>query len=317
MMLPRSTTLLFLPAAAAMMGCSANVASSAEIADAEASPVTAVIVVERSTRFDEHAESTRGEAVARFVRMRSGVVDEDALRMVGAALDIPAVGTCSRVASGSALGAGSVARAVELVDVGAVSLEAEGAKTTFNARRLPDVVDLVSGVVYTGRGEEPFPAHGRFLFRAGAAAAAPPSAAAGNGAAADLEIAPLAVESAVAGEPSDLRFNQELVAQSGAPVTIPLGGSAVEIAWAPPQAGAASDPSDVVYVDVTTSAARAGVTRCAFADSGHGVLASASIPADEGTFSVHRVHRESFHGRGIDSGELRFDFARVVSFHRR
>jgi hypothetical protein len=304
---PRSKTLLFLPAAAALMGCSANVASSAEVADAEASPVTAVIVVERSTRFDEHADTTsRGEAVARFVRMRAGVVDEDALRMVGAAVEIPAAGSCSRV-SGAVATPGSVARAVELLDIGPVSLEAEGAKTSFNARRLPDVVDLVSGVVYSSqdrRGEEPFPARGRFVFRAGG-----PGANAG-----DLEVAPFAIESVIAGEPADLRLNQEPAASSAA--TVPAG-TPVELTWT-----AGGDASDVVYVDVASSALRTGVTRCAFTDAGHAILPASSIASDEGTLSVHRVHREKFsaadgRSRGIESGEIRFDFARVVSFRRR
>ncbi len=304
---PRSKTLLFLPAAVALMGCSANVASSAEVADAEASPVTAVIVVERSTRYDDHAETSRGEAVARFVRMRSGVVDEDALRMVGAAVEIPAAGTCTRVSSAIAASA-PVARAVELLDIGAVSLEADGAKTSFNARRLPDVVDLVSGVVYTGRGEEPFPSHGRFVFRAGGAGDRP----------VELEVAPFAIESVIAGEPADLRLNQDL---AGPVPTILAASTPVELTWT-----SGGDASDVVYVDIASSVPRvergARVTRCAFSDGGHGVLPASTIASDEGTLSIHRVHREKFSSadgrvRGIESGELRFDFARVVSFHRR
>ncbi|MDB4997698.1 MAG: hypothetical protein JWM74_5130 [Myxococcaceae bacterium] len=308
---PRSKTLLFLPAAAALMGCSANVASSAEVADAEASPVTAVVVVERSTRFDDTAgnqtaQTSRGEAVARFVRMRSGVVDDDALRMVGAAVDIPAAGTCTRVSSsGAGATSAPVARAVELLDIGAVSLEAEGAKTSFNARRLPDVVDLVSGVVYTGRGEEPFPSRGRFVFRAGGPAAAAP---------AELEIAPFAIEAVIAGEPADLRLNQDLAGQSP---TVLAASTPVELTWT-----SGADASDAVYVDIASSAPRSVVTRCAFADAGHGVLPPSAIASDEGTLSVHRVHREKFssadgRARGIESGEIRFDFARVVSFHRR
>jgi hypothetical protein len=32
--------------------------------------------------------------------------------------------------------------------------------------------------------------------------------------------------------------------------------------------------------------------------------------------AVHRLHREAFSARGVDPGEVRFDFARVVSFVR-
>jgi hypothetical protein len=346
MTLPRSKMLRFLPAAAALpalMGCSANVASSADlgVADAEASPVTAVIVVERSTRFDDRAPldapAARGEAVARFVRMRSGGVDEDALRMVGAALEIPAAGSCARVSDlGAPATSGSVARAVELVDVGAVSVETEGAKTSLTARRLPDVVDLVSGVVYTSlerRGEEPFPARGRFVFRAGGGSSAEGGRTEGGrvegraeGSAAELEIAPFTVEAVIAGEPADIRLNQDPLGQgAGQGVGQVLGQGAVSIAAGTPVEltwTAGGDASDLVYVDVGSSVLRAGVTRCAFADAGHGVIQASSIAADEGTLSIHRVHRERFAAgdgrtRGIDSGEIRFDFARVVSFHRR
>ena len=38
---------------------------------------------------------------------------------------------------------------------------------------------------------------------------------------------------------------------------------------------------------------------------------------EEGTLAVHRLHREAFHARGVEPGEVRFDFARVVAFARR
>jgi hypothetical protein len=37
---------------------------------------------------------------------------------------------------------------------------------------------------------------------------------------------------------------------------------------------------------------------------------------DHGTIVLHRLHREPIHARGIDSGEVRFDFARSISYQR-
>jgi hypothetical protein len=89
-------------------------------------------------------------------------------------------------------------------------------------------------------------------------------------------------------------------------VHVAAGEVWIDLAW---EAG-----EDLIYVDVV--AKRAPTLRCAFADSGR-----ASIPnfaqLDSGTLFVHRVHGEAFHTKGIDAGEIRFDFARVVAFSRR
>jgi hypothetical protein len=42
-----------------------------------------------------------------------------------------------------------------------------------------------------------------------------------------------------------------------------------------------------------------------------------SLLDDAGSLVVHRVHVEPLQARGIDGGELRFDFARVVAYTRR
>ena len=89
-------------------------------------------------------------------------------------------------------------------------------------------------------------------------------------------------------------------------------GAAVDLSWEP---GAIDD---LVYVDVASKDVGTPVMRCLFADNGRAAVASASFGAvEEGTLSVHRLHREAFRARGLDSGEVRFDFARAVSFTRR
>ena len=74
--------------------------------------------------------------------------------------------------------------------------------------------------------------------------------------------------------------------------------------------------SDLVYVDVVGPSSRL-IARCGALDVGQLSIPATSLGAiDEGMVSVHRLHRESFRAKGIEPGEIRFDLARVVSFHR-
>lgn len=280
--------------AAALLGCSATVSASSDGADAEASSTTAaVVVVERTSGATDTA---RGEAVARFMRVRGGGSDE-ALRVVGATVDFPALGTCVSLSTLSA--SKEPAPMVQLLDVGAVSMEANGVQTTLLARRLPDVVDLVSGVVYARATDaELLPPRARYVVRVSGTSD---------------EIAPFVVDAGAPGDPGDVRVSGQ-EARLGF-VSLPASGPA-ELTWE------AGNAEDLVYVDVTAEAqaglGRTPTIRCAFADSGRALISSNAFAAgDEGTLSIHRLHRERFRARGIDSGEVRFDFARVVSFTRR
>ena len=128
----------------AATGCSAVVGSD-NAADAQSASVTGVVVVDRTVGED----STRGEASARFVRIR-GTLDDGTLRLVGAGLDLPPLGECAVVQDQAA------ARAVELLDVGAISIESlgNGQHVALSPRQVPDVVDLVSGTMYSARIDE-------------------------------------------------------------------------------------------------------------------------------------------------------------------
>jgi hypothetical protein len=278
---------------AAGFGCSASLATQAD-PDAEVSSSSAAIVmIERTVSVDD---SARAEAVARFVRMRSGAVDNDALRMVGAAIDFPAMGTCTPSPAAHALETGP-ARAVRLIDVGVVGLEANGMQTSLQARRLPDIVDLVSGVVYSTRAPDPdtFPSEVSYTLHAAGRT--------------ELDLAPLR---ASATAPHDL---EDLLVAGQDPRT--PGGP-----FLPPEAAAGltwreGSHDDVVYVDVSQSTAvGASNVRCLFEDSGHAVLAASALTNEDGLLIVHRLHREAFTSPGIDTGEIRFDFARTISFHR-
>lgn len=293
------TPLLMLPlAVSALVGCTGTVPPQGD-ADAEASSTaTGVVVVERTV--SAGGESTRAEAVARFVRMRSGAVDDDALRMVGAAVDFPAFGTCAQLSSSrtpSSQTGGAPVRAIALVDVGAVTVETEGGRANLLPRRMPDVADVVSGVVYAARpGDTALPPRSRYTLRA---AGSP-----------DLDVAPFSVLANAPAEPSDLRIGGREA--RGAAIDIPAQ-TPIEVAWEP----GASD--DLVYIDVAGASGSAGAAtvRCLFGDNGRALLpAAAFATVDDGTLAVHRLHRESFHAAGVDPGEVRFDFARVVAISR-
>lgn len=246
-------------------GCSA-VVGSADGADAQSASVTGVVVVERTV--SQTDSTTRGEASARFVRVR-GALDDGTLRLVGAGLELPATGECAT------LGDCGASRSVELLDVGAISIEAlgTGEHVALAQRQVPDVVDLVSGTMYSARIDE----------------AAVPS---------DAEVA------VVVGGSNDVPAFSVRAKTPVPPANVQLGaldGATANLTWT--QAG-----DDAIYVDV-------GASRCTFADDGHATL-PATLFGDEGTLTVHRLHREKLSIAGLDDGELRFDFARTLPYRR-
>jgi hypothetical protein len=266
---------LLLLGAVSLVGCGVS-AGGTDQPDAEAasSTATAIVAVERTVG---PGDLTRDDVVARFVRVRQGAVDVDALRLAGAALDLPALGACTspEVAPSTA-----AARNVELVDVGGVSLEGVATKTTLMPRAMPDPSGAVSGLFYSARAEGAFTPGARVQLRA-----------TGGDLAEGFQ--------ASVASPRDL-----------GDVRVASTSSGLELVW-----DTADDPRDVVYVDV--SSASALVTRCAVADAGRFVVpASALAGLDDGLVAVHRVHRESFRARGVEPGEVRFDLARVVAWKR-
>lgn len=253
-----------------LAGCSAGY----EAPDAEAQTSTsasAVIVVERGPSGDA--------IVARFVRARTGLVDDQALRTAGVQ-DLPAVGTCVTSFDGTASGA----KAVDLLDVGAVTFDS----TVLLPRSLPDPAGMVSGYFYSARTSDAFAttASSRVSLRASGGADLPE------------------------GFAVSLASPREL-----ADVGTASTANGIEVTWQVNDATDA-DARDLVYVDVLARDATA-VARCSANDVGRlSVPANVLGNVEEGSLSVHRVHRESFKTRGIDPGEVRFDLARVVAFRR-
>jgi hypothetical protein len=172
-------------------------------------------------------------------------------------------------------------------------MEANGVRTPLFARQVPDVVDVVSGIVYARAAEgDLLPPRTRYTLRVAGAADA------------DAFV----VEATAPGDLAELR-----VSGQDARAVVLAAGAGADLAWD------AGSPDDVVYVDVNAGGdlgAHTPTLRCAFADTGSATVAAALLP-DEGTIGIHRIHREHFRARDVDSGEVRFDFAKVVSFSRR
>jgi hypothetical protein len=277
-----------------LAGCSANVSPSVE-ADADATAqTTAVVTFERVTS-GAMGETTRSSAVARFVQARQsqGAIDEHALRLVGAAFELPPVAGCVALAGEVD---GAHARAVELADVGAVNVISPSGSFGLVPRQVPDPVGLVGGVLYYAPAATTDVAPGqRYSVRGAGSTDVPAFEMVG--------IAPLEI--------ADVRING-LPPSSHVAVAPP-----VDVTWVLSLEDGARD-TDAFFVDVATAR---GTMRCA-ADVG-GLIGSAALPAsafagDEGAIAVHRVHRDRARARqaGIESSEVRFDYSRVISFTR-
>jgi hypothetical protein len=279
---------------APIVGCTGAIADPASAGDAETSTTTsAVVIVERAVGSSAGgARPDRAETSARFVRVLASSSTRDALRTIGASLDLPPRASCASM-SGLATAPAGPAPVVELLDVGAVSLETNGSETRLVPRQLPDVTDVVSGVVYA-RTADPvlFPAGSRYVLRVSGGP----------------DVEPFEVSAAAPADPTDVKASGE---EGPAGLVVPAG-SAVELTWP------ADATDDVLYVDVQPAA-----FRCTLEDGlgAAGDRTRASVPAalidDAGTLVVHRVHREALVARGLESGELRFDFSRAIPYTRR
>lgn len=282
----RLSLFALLPVVPAALGCAGTVSGASDGVDAEAiSTTSAVVAIERTA---DSTEGSRAEASARFIRVVAPSSTDDALRAIGASLDLPASGSCAAITSLAGTPAAQ-APVVELLDVGGITLQADGVETRLAARQLPDVTDVVSGVVYA-RATEPslLPASTSYVIRV----------AGGQG------LEPVVLTAVAPGDPGDVHIAGEDV-----PGTLVATGATVDLSW--PAATDLAD--DVVYVDV-----RPNGVRCVLdgATAGHGSVSTLFFD-DAGTLVLHRLRRQPLSARGIDSGEVRFDFARTIAYVRR
>jgi hypothetical protein len=176
---------------------------------------------------------------------------------------------------------------VDLVDVGAVALEASNVRATFATRAFPDVADLVSGVVYTTRDlvADPLPDRGTYSFRIAGSNTIPAATleATAPGPAGDLFVAGVPLRSDV----------------------LALRRGDLQIQWEP-AAG-----TELVYVELASMEdGPLDRVRCTFANDGKGVIAMSALPrAATQSISIHLVRREGIAAPGLDGGWIRFDLA--------
>lgn len=246
------------------------------------SAASAVVVVERTAG---PGDAVRGDAVvARFIRVKQGAVDEPALRIAGAAMDVPPPGACFAPSDGAPLVQG---RSVELLDVGQVVIsqptEAAAKGVVLLPRTMPDPAGVVSGVFYSSRSPD--------AFEPGA---------------------PVSLRSSGGPDLLDGFSVSVMAPREVGEVLVTSTPAGLELGWDATEA----EPHDLVYVDVLSPAPRV-VVRCAGADLGHLVVPQASLAGvEDGQLAVHRLRKESFKAKGIEPGEVRFDVAKIVTFRR-
>jgi hypothetical protein len=280
-------------------GCSNAVVSPSS---AGSSSTVALLSVERSAAAGDSTVIPRAHASAYFMRLPAGADSNLAARLVGAALTLPAIDQCESADSlwNRGLPLASL-EPVDLVDVGQVAIEAGQTTETMAARAFPDVIDLVSGVVYTSRDQiaDPLPDGERYVFRISGSPAFPRVAFGATAPSPPTEVL-------VAGTPLE-----------SAPIAVPRQDLALR--WRP------NGGDSVIYVDIVPNDDGA-VTRlrCAFADDGEATVPLAMLPnGATQTISIHRVVRAPAQGvdwdadqtqgeagsLNLDGGEIRFDLA--------
>jgi len=256
--------------------------------DASTSTTQALLRVERTATAGDATSSVRAHASAYFLRLQAGADQALAARLVGAANVLPPAGQCEAVEvlgdqgmSLSSLGP------LDLVDVGEVTLEASQTRATLAARAFPDVVDLVSGVVYTTRDlvADSLPEQGAYTFRIGGSAALPP----------------LALQAHAPGPVHDLRVGGAALGSE----TIAAPRQDLHVTWQP-AAG-----TDLVYLELASMEdGPLDRIRCTFTNEGRAVIAASALPkASLQSLAMHLVHREAVVAPGLDGGEIRFDLA--------
>jgi hypothetical protein len=250
-----------------------------DVADASGAMTKGVVSVERLVAGD----GAQTNVSAKFMRLSSPVDTEVAVRMVGAKLDAPSVGSCRPVADSPRVS--SSLGTIELIDVGDVTLQAGSARMPLAVRAFPDVGDLVSGMFYTSLdAASELPAGATYTLE-------------GTG---SSNVDRFSVDAEAPPPLDDVRV-------SGAPLVDGVSvepGAPMVIQWRPtgtPRSG------DIVLVDV--SAENGASVRCTFADAGRGILPASMLPASAVALTVHRVRERAFVAPGIDAGEIRFDLS--------
>lgn len=232
------------------------------------------------------SEPAQNRAFASFVRTPPEADPAIVLRVVALGSDLPEAGQCTlpNAPRESAAPLAPSAR-MELLDAGDVALETSAGRVELAPRAFPAITSLFAGVVYSSRERiSPLPPAEAYSVSASGGALG----------------APLALGAEAPSLFSDVTLDGVPLDQGA---SLNPGGS--ELRWAPGNA------RDLVYVSITGSDGSHRVT-CSFRDDGHAVLPKAPAPeGSEAGLALHRLRvipMGSHAGKGIDAGELRFDF---------
>jgi hypothetical protein len=294
--MPLSTRAALPLVAAFVVGCTAPTVD--DPADANGGMTDGVVLIERTTAVDGSAQTN---VSAKFMRLGSPADPDLAERVVGSRLELPAAGSCRRAAADTTAHAIGGLGAIELIDVGDLTLRAGAAQMTLAARAFPDVGDLVSGVFYTSRdAAHDLPTGATYTLE-------------GTGSA---QVDRFVIEAEAPASPEDVRVGGASLGDApllGDAPTVVAG--ATPIRWREP-ASVEKGREDLVIVDV---AAESGASvRCAFRDEGRGVVpawvwSASSLGAlpTTATVAVHRVRERAFAIGGLDAGAVRFDLSVV------
>jgi hypothetical protein len=237
----------------------------------------------------------RAIATARIIRTPSAPLDETSLHMAGVTLPLPSPNHCVSLEElrRPNLDQRRARQALQLLDIGAIVLENQGTISALNARPIPDVTGLISGVLYTLQlNSESLPTTGSYtvLFEAKSR----------------QEDSPIVLRAEAPGYPLGLKVAETELARGAA--TLVTGGP-LSFQWLPGR------PEDLIYIDIMPKAvagsanSTAGV-RCSFQDMGQATIPPwTNDQLDESTVLVHRLHRERYQPKGFAAAELRFDQA--------
>jgi hypothetical protein len=246
----------------------------------------ALLRVDRSVRVGGDSEPG-GVAFAGVVRVPELADPELLLRLSGKGPTLPAPGQCTTSShERDVMPTGELGRA-EFLDAGEVLLGTSEVQTLLAPRAFPILpAEPISGVVYTSRdrASQPLPSGAAYLLKTTGSDQLP-----------SLELRVQA--------PDEL---SEVTVGGVALTSLPsIDGSAdLPVTWR------AGDARDVVYVEVTGSAA-GSLGLCAFRDAdGRGALPRGLFGATgPGSLAFHRLREVAADVPTLDGAEVRFDFA--------
>lgn len=278
-------------------GCAAPVVDD-DVTSAASQTTQAVVLVERSaSEANADGQFVQTNVSAKFMRLGANSDLDMAERVVGGSwLDLPPDGECrplSTFAGTDEPSAISSLGAVELLDVGDLSITAEATSMPLATRAFPDVGGLISGVFYTSRdARSDLPAPGRYVLES-----------TGSNVVDKFSIGADAPANPEGVRIGNVELSEGVLLEEGAPTNL---------AWRMSD----KHDDDRIYVDLTAPSGT-GI-RCSYKDSGEGVLpANVTMSKVWGalptvvTVAVHRIRKGQFNASGIDDAELRFDFSIV------